>query len=106
MDNIFFLGFQNQNTCYYLRKKFDYLIAPYQNKVYVHGAVSENKARKSKLETSKWMSPLKLFEYMQAKKPIITSDLPAINEILTNDEDAILCNQIIFSNGKSYFKIE
>ena len=48
------------------------------------------KLEKVKLETSKWMSPLKLFEYMQAKKPIITSDLPAINEILTNDEDAIL----------------
>ena len=100
LDNIFFLGFQNQNTCYYLRKKFDYLIAPYQNKVYVHGAVSENKDRKSKLETSKWMSPLKLFEYMQAKKPIITSDLPAINEILTNDEDAILCNPNNFIQWK------
>tara|TARA_B100000963_G_scaffold106180_1_gene92170 strand:- start:7701 stop:9956 length:2256 start_codon:yes stop_codon:yes gene_type:complete len=100
LSNIFFLGFQNQNSCYYLRNKFDYLIAPYQNKVYVHGAVSENKDRKSKLETSKWMSPLKLFEYMQAKKPIITSDLPAINEILTNDEDAILCNPNNFVQWK------
>ena len=46
------------------------------------------------------MSPLKLFEYMQAKKPIITSDLPAINEILTNDEDAILCNPNNFFQWK------
>ena len=45
------------------------------------------------------MSPLKLFEYMQAK-PIITSDLPAINEILTNDEDAILCNPNNFIQWK------
>ena len=42
---------------------------------------------------------------IQAKKPIITSDLPAINEILTNDEDAILCNQIILSNEKAILKL-
>ena len=44
--NIFFLGFQNQDNCNFLRHKFDYLIAPYQNKVYVHGALSENKLKK------------------------------------------------------------
>ena len=82
LKNIFFMGFQNQNNCIFLRHKFDYLIAPYQNKVYVHGAASETSGNKSKLETSRWMSPLKLFEYMEAKKPIITSDLPAIREIL------------------------
>ena len=41
LKNIFFMGFQNQNNCIFLRHKFDYLIAPYQNKVYVHGAASE-----------------------------------------------------------------
>jgi glycosyltransferase involved in cell wall biosynthesis len=28
------------------------------------------------------MSPLKIFEYMSLKKPIIASDLPAIREVL------------------------
>jgi len=37
-----------------------------------------------------FMSPLKIFEYMAAKRPIITSDLPSIREILKNERDAIL----------------
>ncbi|MDC3062397.1 glycosyltransferase [Candidatus Pelagibacter sp.] len=101
LKNIFFLGFQNQTTCSYLRYSFDFLIAPYQDKVYVHGAISEDKKKKSKLETSKWMSPLKLFEYMEAKKPIITSNLPAVKEILTNNVDAILCNPKKFDEWKN-----
>lgn len=36
------------------------------------------------------MSPLKMFEYMAAKKPILTSDLPTILEVL-GEETAILC---------------
>ncbi len=99
--NIFFLGFQNQNNCNILRQQFDCLIAPYQNKVYVHGAILENKEKKSKLETSKWMSPLKLFEYMEAKKPIITSNLSAIREILINEVDAILCDPNDFNQWKN-----
>ncbi len=100
-NNIFFLGFQNQDNCNFLRHKFDYLIAPYQKKVYVHGAVSENVYKKSKLETSKWMSPLKLFEYMEAKKPIITSNLPALKEIFVNEVDAILCDPNNFDQWKN-----
>jgi len=36
-----------------------------------------------------YMSPLKLFEYMASKRPIIASDLPSIREIL-NENNAIL----------------
>lgn len=99
--NIFFLGFQNQDNCNILRHQFDYLIAPYQNKVYVHGALSENKEKKSKLETSQWMSPLKLFEYMEAKKPIITSNLPAIKEIMSDKVNSILCDPNDFDQWKN-----
>ncbi len=35
-------------------------------------------------------SPLKLFEYMASKKPIIASDLPAIREILFHNTNSIL----------------
>ncbi len=36
-----------------------------------------------------YMSPIKMFEYMASKRPIITSDLPSIKEIL-NENNAIL----------------
>ncbi len=32
-----------------------------------------------------FMSPMKMFEYMAARRPIVTSDLPAIREILDGD---------------------
>ena len=39
--------------------------------------------------TSHYMSPLKIFEYMAAKKPIICSDLPVLKEVL-NSHNAVL----------------
>ena len=40
-------------------------------------------------DTSRFMSPLKIFEYMSHKKPIIVSDLPVIREVL-NEKNSIL----------------
>lgn len=43
-----------------------------------------------KEEISKyWTSPLKMFEYMAAQKPVVASDLPSIREVL-NEENSIL----------------
>ena len=35
-------------------------------------------------------SPLKLFEYMAAARPIVASDLPALREVLRDGENALL----------------
>lgn len=37
-----------------------------------------------------YMSPLKLFEYMAAGNPIVASDLPALQDVLRHDKNALL----------------
>ena len=81
-NNIIFHGhIQPKLVPSYLRK-FDILIAPYQNKVLISNG----------LNTVKWMSPLKIFEYMSAKKPILTSNLTVIKEVLEHKKNSYLCD--------------
>ena len=61
---------------------FDVVLAPYLR----HVMVSEGR-----VDVARWMSPLKIFEYMAAGLPIVTSDLPVIHEVLSDGETAILC---------------
>lgn len=81
--NIFFHGFVAPAKANELRVAFDVLLAPYQKKVAIKV--------EGKGDTSRWMSPLKIFEYMAAKKPIISSDLPVLKEVLTHEQNALLC---------------
>jgi glycosyltransferase involved in cell wall biosynthesis len=37
-----------------------------------------------KKESSRWMSPLKIFEYMAERKAIVCSDLPVLREVLND----------------------
>jgi glycosyltransferase involved in cell wall biosynthesis len=41
--------------------------------------------------TAAWMSPLKMFEYLAAGRPVIASDLPAVREVLRDGDNALLC---------------
>lgn len=72
LDVIFVGHVQHKLIPYYL-KSFDVLVMPFPRlKHYLY-----------------YMSPLKMFEYMAAQRPIVTSDLPSIREIL-NENNAIL----------------
>lgn len=77
--NLIFYGFIQPAKVYKYRNSCDILLAPYQKEVKV---LSGN-------DTSAYMSPLKIFEYMSAQKPIICSDLPVLREIL-NENNAVL----------------
>lgn len=44
----------------------------------------------SDLPYANYMSPLKLFEYMAAERPIVASDLPVLREVLQNQYNALL----------------
>ena len=65
-----------------LRKKFDILLAPYEQKVRVSGNTGD---------TSRWMSPLKIFEYMSDRKPMLVSDMPVLHEVLENEYNCLFC---------------
>ena len=66
---------------------FDILLAPYQKQVFTFGGT---KYTGGSGDIGKWMSPLKIFEYMAAGKAIIASDLPVLREILKNSINALL----------------
>ncbi len=59
---------------------FDVLLAPNQPQVLVAGGT----------DIGRFTSPLKIFEYMSAEKPILASDLPVLREVLRQDENARL----------------
>lgn len=81
-DNIHIHGFVSPVLAERYRAAFDVLLAPYQEKVRVWGGGGD---------TARWMSPLKLFEYMASGKAIICSDLPVLREVLSHEVNALLC---------------
>ena len=64
-----------------LMREMDVLLMPYQKVVSIGQLGSD---------TSKWMSPLKMFEYMSSQVAIVSSDLPVIREVLRANENCLL----------------
>ncbi len=79
-NNLFLYGFVKPSEVQYYRSRCDVLLAPYQREVWV--------ADKSH-ESSRYMSPLKIFEYMSSHRCIICSDMPVLREVL-NHKNAVL----------------
>jgi glycosyltransferase involved in cell wall biosynthesis len=81
MGNIVLHGFIPQSAVALKMTECDILIAPYGKHVtHVGGG-----------DIARWMSPLKLFEYMAAERPIVTSDMPVLREVVRDGETALLC---------------
>ncbi len=81
-SNIHFYGHVPHTQTINFLRHFDVLLAPYQSTVGGFGG---------KGNTVKWMSPLKVFEYMSTGLPTICSDLPVLHEILEDRKNAFLC---------------
>ena len=81
VKNIIFHGFMSPPNAESYRLGFDILLAPYQKDLSIAGGGKS---------TSSFMSPLKIFEYMSASKPMIVSDLPVLREVLKDRYNALL----------------
>jgi glycosyltransferase involved in cell wall biosynthesis len=58
----------------------DVLLMPYQRRV----------AASSGGDIARYLSPMKLFEYLACARPILSSDLPALREVLSPDNAVLL----------------
>ncbi|MHC4539786.1 MAG: glycosyltransferase family 4 protein, partial [Planctomycetota bacterium] len=80
--NVYFYGHITPAQTYKVRNAADVLLMPYQKEVMIAQDSSE---------TSRWMSPIKLFEYMSAKKPIVSSNHRVLQEVLEDNRNGLLC---------------
>ena len=87
--NVFFYGYVPHKKVGNYINALDICLLPNQKVVFGYGAKSTG------MNLSKFTSPLKVFEYMSHKKPIIASDLPVLKEVL-NEKNSIIvkCDNI------------
>ena len=97
LKNVKIYGFITPNNTEKFRQKMNVLLAPYQFKVGLDSG---------SMTTEKWMSPLKIFEYMASGRVIICSDIPVLREVLVNNYNCILCHpKKVFEWKKSILSV-
>ncbi len=80
IGNVTLTGFIENSQLPLYQAASDILLMPYER--VISGSSGGN--------STEYASPMKMFEYMACKRPIISSDLPVIREIL-NSTNAMLC---------------
>lgn len=81
LENLIFVGHVTHIVARQAMASVDILLMPYQTSVSI--GVRRH-------DTAAWMSPMKMFEYLASGVPIVSSDLPALREVLSNDYNSIL----------------
>jgi glycosyltransferase involved in cell wall biosynthesis len=81
LPNLVFMGHVSHPIARRLMTMMDVLLMPYQENVSI--GVSGH-------DTARWMSPMKMFEYLGTGVPIISSDLPVLREVLREGENCLL----------------
>jgi glycosyltransferase involved in cell wall biosynthesis len=103
-NNFHFFNYVKYYEIPKIMSKYEVMLMPYLNNVTV---------RSNNLDTAKYMSPLKLFEYLSMSKILIASDLKVYSHILKNNQNSILikphninewCLKIksVFNNPKKF----
>jgi glycosyltransferase involved in cell wall biosynthesis len=81
LKNLRFMGYITHRQSQHTMKLVDILLMPYQYKVSIGVDLHD---------TARWMSPMKMFEYMASGVPFISSNLPVLREVLTNEVNCLL----------------
>ncbi|MGE0550280.1 MAG: glycosyltransferase family 4 protein [Kofleriaceae bacterium] len=81
-DNVELVGFVPPSQLAEIYSGFDIVLMPYASR----GVTGPSGGS----DTSKWASPMKMFEYMASGVPIITSDLPVLQEVLRDGYNALI----------------
>jgi glycosyltransferase involved in cell wall biosynthesis len=80
--NLFVMGFLDPGRSVQAMALMDALLMPYQRSVSIDSQGST--------DTARWMSPMKMFEYMSTGVPLISSALPVLEEVLHDGENSLL----------------
>ncbi len=84
--NLKFFKIINYSKVGKILKKADLLLMPYQSKISIN-------SKNFNGETSKFMSPLKMFEYLASGVPIISSNIKVLREKLIHNHNCILVDE-------------
>lgn len=80
LDNVRFAGFVLPAQVQTYLAAADVLLMPYAPRVYTAGGS----------ESGQFASPMKMFEYMAAERPLLASTLPVLQEVLSDGVNALL----------------
>lgn len=81
LSNLYVMGHVKPSQVSETMGIMDVLLMPYQRRVSIG---------KRQMDTARWMSPMKMFEYMASGVPIIASKLPALTEILEDGRNCLM----------------
>jgi len=81
LPNVTFYGFVPNHLLPMFQAAADVLLMPYEQSIGISSG---------KIDSAAVASPMKMFEYLASGRPILTSDLPVIHEVL-DEKTAIFC---------------
>jgi glycosyltransferase involved in cell wall biosynthesis len=85
-SNVRFYGYLHHKKATQYLLNFDVVLMAYQSDLKLEGL---------NLNTTEWMSPMKMFEYMSAQKAIVSSNFPVIKEVLNNKNSMLVVSDDI-----------